>query len=214
MMRAVLAALRRLVFAQHPAVVPAEAGQKPELSFVAVAQMAVAADCKEGRKTMNTAYEKLCEHLTSKSIGYWSQSEDMSICADFRGQVGTYRVFARIGAEDRLFQVFGNSPVRIPEGARPAIAETVARINFGLMVGKFELDYDEGSLRFQAAQILPADELDDQIIERLIGTTLSMLDNYLPAVLSVIYGNELPKDAVRHVEPRRDASDENPRGDA
>jgi len=33
-------------------------------------------------------------------------------------------------------------------------------------------------------------------------------------VLSVIYGNELPKDAVRHVEPQRDAPDESPRGDA
>jgi len=41
-----------------------------------------------------------------------------------------------------------------------------------------------------------------------------MLDNYLPAVLSVIYGNELSKDAVRLVEPRRDAPDESLRGDA
>ena len=36
-----------------------------------------------------------------------------------------------------------------------------------------------------------------------MGTTMSMLDMYLPAVLSVIYGNELPKDAIRCVEARR-----------
>ena len=36
-----------------------------------------------------------------------------------------------------------------------------------------------------------------------MGTTMSMLDMYLPAVLSVIYGNELPKDAIRCVEAKR-----------
>jgi hypothetical protein len=32
---------------------------------------------------------------------------------------------------------------------------------------------------------------------------MTMLDMYLPAVLSVIYGNELPADAIRCVEARR-----------
>ena len=163
---------------------------------------------------MNAAYEKLCEHLTSHNIGFWSHGEDLSICTDFRGEVGTYRIFARVDADDSLFQVFGHSPVRVPEGSRPAIAETVARINFGLKVGKFEMDVDEGDLRFQAVQVLPNDDLDDPTIERLIGTTMSMLNIYLPAVLSVIYGNELPKDAVRHAEPGRYVSDENERGEA
>jgi hypothetical protein len=163
---------------------------------------------------MNAAYDKLCEYLTSQNIGFWSRSEDLSICTDFRGEVGTYRIFARVDADDSLFQVFGYSPVRVPPGSRPAIAEAVARINYGLRVGKFEMDCDEGELRFQAAQILPDDDLDEQTIQRLIGTTMSMLNIYLPAVLSVIYGNELPKDAVRHAEPGRYVSDENERGEA
>ena len=162
---------------------------------------------------MNASYEKLCEHLTSHDIGFWSRSEDLSICTDFRGEVGTYRIFARVDADDSLFQVFGHSPVRVPPGSRTAIAETVVRINCGLKVGKFEMDLDEGELRFQAAQLLHGDDLDDETIRRLIGTTMSMLNCYLPAVLSVIYGNELPKDAVRHAEPRRCESDENQPGD-
>jgi hypothetical protein len=158
---------------------------------------------------MNAAYEKLCEHLTSQNIGFWSHSEDLSICTDFRGEVGTYRVFARVDPDSSLFQVFGHSPVRVPQGARPAIAETVMRVNCGLKVGKFEMDFDEGDLRFQAAQILLEDDLEEATIQRLIGTTISMLDIYLPAVLSVIYGNELPKDAVIHAEPGRQVPDEN-----
>ena len=38
------------------------------------------------------------------------------------------------------------------------------------------------------------------MIDRLMGVTMAMLDAYLPAVLSVIYGNELLADAVRCAE--------------
>ncbi len=110
-------------------------------------------------------------------------------------------------ADDSLFQVFGQSPVRVPAGCRPAIAETVARINCGLKIGKFEMNFDEGDLRFQASQILPDDQLEDGTIQRLFGVTIAMLDTYLPAVLSVIYGNEPPADAVRQAEPKRGDAD-------
>ena len=40
-----------------------------------------------------------------------------------------------------------------------------------------------------------------------------MLNTYLPAILSVIYGNELPKDAVRHAEPGRFGVDESESGE-
>ncbi|MFZ1006958.1 MAG: YbjN domain-containing protein [Candidatus Sulfotelmatobacter sp.] len=152
---------------------------------------------------MNAAYEKLIQHLDTRNIGYQSRGEDRSICADFRGEFGTYRVIAKVDEDDSLFQVFGYSPVRVPIGSRPAVAETVVRANYGLKVGKFEMDYDEGDLRFQAAQILPDDNLEDQTIHRLMGTTINVLNIYLPAILSVIYGNELPKAAISHAEPRR-----------
>ena len=96
----------------------------------------------------------------------------------------------------------------MPPGCRPSIAEAVARANHGLKLGKFELDFEEGDLRFQVAQLLPYDSLEDQTIQRLMGTTMAMLNQYLPAFLSVIYGNELPKDAIRQVEPRGPGPDE------
>lgn len=154
---------------------------------------------------MNAAYDKLIEHLDQHEVRYLSDSDHGSICADFQGEVGNYRVVAVV--EDKLFQVFGMSPVRVPEGSRAAIAETITRANFGLKIGKFELDVDQGLLRFQIAQLLTSDDLEGEVIQRLIGMTISLLDRYLPAVLSVIYANELPKDAIRVVEPWQQPDD-------
>jgi hypothetical protein len=205
MWRAILKALRGWVFGRGAAAGAAQqaAVRHEDTASHRADRVPALAGRSEGRGTMNAAYDKLIQHLDSQNIGYWSRSEDLSICTDFRGEVGTYRIFARVDADDCLFQVFGYSPVRVPAGARPAIAETVMRVNLGLKVGKFEMDYDAGDVRFQAAQILPGDDLEDETIQRLMGTTLAMLNTYLPAILSVIYGNELPADAVRQAEPGR-----------
>ena len=148
---------------------------------------------------MTAAYEELIHLLDEREIGY-STSDDQAVRTDLRGDVGTYRIVAKVETEVDLFQVFGDSPLRVPEGCRPAIAEAVARANYGLRLGKFELDLDDGELRFQLAQILTFDTVGEQVIDRMISTAINMLDMYLPAFLSVIYANELPKDAVGRVE--------------
>ena len=152
---------------------------------------------------MNATYERLINLLDEREVRYSNNDDNQSVWADLRGEVATYRVVAHVDEEAELFQVFGYAPIRIPDGSRPAIAETVARANYGLRVGKFEFDVDQGEMRFHASQVLTADGVDDAVIDRLISTTMSMLDMYLPAVLSVIYGNELPKDAIRCVEAGR-----------
>lgn len=157
---------------------------------------------------MNAAYERLIQHFDERELFYLSNDDNRSVSADFRCEVGSYRIVAAVDTDSDLFQVFGYSPVRVPEGARSVVAETIARANYGLKVGKFELDVDSGEIRFQAAQILTEDSLHETVIDRLLATTMLMLDRYLPAVLSVIYGNELPEDAIRCAEAGRCPSGE------
>ena len=152
---------------------------------------------------MNAAYEELIHLLDEREVSYSTNDDRQSICTDLKGEVAVYRIVAHVDAEADLFQVFGHSPLRVPEGSRPAIAEAVARANYGLRVGKFEFDIDDGELRFQTSQVLTDDTVGETVIDRLFSTTVAMLDMYLPAVLSVIYGNELPKDAIRCVEAGR-----------
>jgi len=148
---------------------------------------------------MTATLEKLIQHLDEHNVRYLLDRDSQAVCADFLGDAGVVRIVARVD-EDDLVQVFGFAPIRIPEGCRGAVAETITRANHGLRVGKFEMDFDDGELRFQAAQIVADENLDDAVISQLIGTTIGMCDRYLPAVLSVVYANETPRDAVRQVE--------------
>jgi len=149
---------------------------------------------------VSVAFERLLQHLEEYELHFDKDPENETIIASFRGEVASYRIVGRVEADQDLFQVFGMIPIRVPNGSRPAVAETITRANFGLKVGKFELDFDDGELRYQAAHIMSDGTLDGDVIHRLIGTTIAMMDRYLPAILSVIYGNEPPVDAIRFAE--------------
>ena len=114
---------------------------------------------------MSTAFENLIQHLDECSVDYQTDIDGQSISAVFGGEVGRYPIKANVAEDAALFQVRGYSPVIVPPGARCLIAETIARANHGLFVGKFEMDFDDGELQFQAAQILTDDSIHDEVIE-------------------------------------------------
>lgn len=149
---------------------------------------------------MSIAYEQLVQHLEGHDIRFDAAVEDEAIRSSFRCRTGSYVLGARVDEQQELFEVFGMVPVTVPPGGRPAVAEAITRANYGLRVGKFEMDFSDGEIRFHTYSILGEDGLDESVIRRLIATTLAMLDRYVPAVLSVIYGNETPEDAIRCAE--------------
>jgi hypothetical protein len=109
---------------------------------------------------MTAAYEELLHVLDERDINY-STGEDQSIRTTIQGDVATYWTAARV--EDDLFQVACFSPLRIPVGSRRDIAEAIVRANYGLRVGKFELDLDDGELFFQVSQILDGDAVGEAV---------------------------------------------------
>jgi len=149
---------------------------------------------------MTAAYERLVQHLDEHHVRYEAHAEVGVICANFHGEVGAYRVVASVDPEADLFEVFSCAPIRVPIGARPSIAEALMRANYGLKIGKLEMDFDDGEIRFHVAQMLNDGLLHEAVIGRSLGMAIAMLDRYLPAILSVVYGNELPQDAVRSAE--------------
>ena len=146
---------------------------------------------------MTAAYEELLHVLDEREIHY-STGDDQSIRTTFQGETASYSTAARV--EDDLFQAVCFSPLRIPQGSRRDIAETIVRANYGLRVGKFEMDFEDGELRFHVSQILEGDVVGTAVIDRMIGTAVKMMETYLPAFLAVLYGNEAAEDAIRRVE--------------
>lgn len=146
---------------------------------------------------MNSAFEQLLAHMSQMQTGYWANRQQQAVCIDFPGIVGSFRVIVQISESGDELYVFGQTRLHVEPGCRAAVAETIERANYGLTYGALELNDEAHELRFHAAESFAVDELDGAVVERLIDASRATLDTYLRAILSVIFGNELPEDALR-----------------
>jgi hypothetical protein len=95
--------------------------------------------------------------------------------------------------------VYGLVPPLVPEEQRTEAALLVARMNRGMILGNFELDLDDGELRFKAS-VEPGDApLDRSLLRPLLSVAAAMTDRYLPAIEAVNSGTAADE-AIRLVE--------------
>src|SRR5690349_15987762 len=97
------------------------------------------------------------------------------------------------GAAQGLFYTV--PPVTIPEADRRAMTELITRANFGIPIGNFELDLNDGELRCKTSIDVTGDRLSHPLLHQLVLTNLKVMRIYLPAVRAVLAG-AAPIDAI------------------
>lgn len=95
-----------------------------------------------------------------------------------------YRCYIQVEPEESRTILYGIVPTTVPENARAAAAVALAGINYGLAVGKFELDLDDGELRFSNGIDVRGTVLDPVVYARMVDHTIEMLDAYSPALVA------------------------------
>ncbi|MEI6715590.1 MAG: hypothetical protein WCO60_17675 [Verrucomicrobiota bacterium] len=69
-----------------------------------------------------------------------------------------------------------------------------------MKVGAFDLDMDDGEIRFHASSVSPEGRLEDSVIGRLLSVSLILADRYYPAFMAVLFGNQSPEEALLKLE--------------
>lgn len=123
--------------------------------------------------------------------GYW---------VNYSGSNAEVRCFAQIRVETEILLIYAMSPVTIPEDKRTLIAEFIARANYGLNIGNFELNVDDGRLRFKASLDFEDADLTPSLIRNAIYPAVRTMNSYLPGVLKILYGNIPPAEAIAEIE--------------
>ena len=83
-------------------------------------------------------------------------------------------------------------PVKAPAVRRPAIAESLQRINFTLMQGTAELDFSNGEIRFRTLATTEGASLSDTLLDYVIDSSFYLAHRYTAPLLAVAFGNAAP----------------------
>jgi hypothetical protein len=146
------------------------------------------------------AFRSIVNYFEKQEWRFEIKPDRPCLLSGFQGENGSgYKVLITIG-DDELFQIFVVYPVKAHENKLGAMAETLCRANYGLKIGKFELDFDDGEVRWQAAHRYSNGILEQKEIARLLGLSLAITDRYWVAFASVMFADTLPEQAIEKVE--------------
>ena len=82
----------------------------------------------------------------------------------FASKEGSWNFVVLVDEETKVVTFYSVLDTLTPEDKRLEMAQFITRANFGLRVGKFELDWEDGIVRFQSGLILEDTELTEALI--------------------------------------------------
>ncbi|MEQ9623319.1 YbjN domain-containing protein [Coleofasciculus chthonoplastes] len=120
----------------------------------------------------------------------------------FQGKNGQWTCYARARENEQQFVFYSICPVTVPKSKRRGLGEFIARANYGMIIGNFELDFAEGEIAYKTSIDVEGSTLTFPQMKRLVDTNVTMMDHYLPGIKSVIQGDASPEEAIAQIEKR------------
>ena len=122
-----------------------------------------------------------------------------AVSLEFQGEHGRWTCFAEIRQPYEQFLFYSIAPVQVSPERRMEMAEYLTRANYGLPLGGFELDLDEGDIHFKTGIDAEGEQLTQGLVKHVVYVNVIMMDRYLPGIERVAAGTS-PREAIAEVE--------------
>lgn len=118
----------------------------------------------------------------------------------YRGAHGEWICYAHHRPEADQWLFYSVAPLRAPKVLAAAVAEYLTRANWGLILGNFELDFNDGEVRYKTSIQLNGTAMTAELLHPLIYGNVAVMDRYLPGLQAVISLTQTPAEAIRAIE--------------
>lgn len=142
------------------------------------------------------------------------------------GATGTYKCLFHAKEESDTLAFYMQLGPKAPPQHRIKIAEYIARANYGLVIGNFEIDMRDGEIRFKNSLCVKDGQLTFPMIYLAISLSLRTVNKFLPGFMMILFGGadaatafakteegtatmpEAAKDAAHDIGVKRPGSDQ------
>ena len=155
---------------------------------------------KEEDKKSKSISEIVKDFLLEDNWNYLQLNDGITMqmtCQCERGQISCY---ARNLDEENQFIFYSLFPEAVPENQRLAMAELITKINYGMIVGNLEMDFEDGELRYKTSIDVEGDRLSTALVKRLVYANVLTMDKYLPAITAILNQECSIDEAIAQVE--------------
>ncbi len=149
---------------------------------------------------MPSLFETVTAFLDEDGWSYSRIPDQTALLTEFQGENGRWGCLARVEESYRQLVFHSLCPLSVPEERRLAAAEFLTRANCGLPLGNFELDFDDGEIRFKTSIDMEDVEPITLLVKHVVYANVIMMDRYLPGIISVVGENISPAKAIAEIE--------------
>ena len=101
--------------------------------------------------------------------------------------------------KQRLLIYLRPQGIIVTEDKLSLLADYITRANYGLPLGNFELDMNDGELNFKNSLDVNGGALTKEMVKTLVLFAIECVNRYLPGVRAVLNGG-VPKDAIEQID--------------
>ncbi len=121
-----------------------------------------------------------------------------------QGKKGAWRCVAqaRDTETQRQFLFYSVLDGFTPPDKRQAMAEFLTRANYGMVIGNFEMDFNDGEVRYKSSIDVTenVEHLTEAQFRSLVYTNVMMMDKYFPGLMSIMYLDRSPAELIAEIE--------------
>jgi hypothetical protein len=156
---------------------------------------------------MQDLLKNVLEYFASKGWPVDADEEEALLRLQYRTRDGDWSLYVRADSERKQVMFYSVLPGKIPQERRPAVAEFLTRANFGLNIGNFEMDWEDGEVRFRTSVALGNQDLDLSLTDSLVSANLIIMEDHLAGIRNVASAQESPKEALAKIRQELDDID-------
>lgn len=132
---------------------------------------------------------KTVKEYLKKNEWHFSQVKDKDVFLfGIAGVNGSFQCIADINEEEHKFLFFSVCGANSPLEKRETILGLLNRINYNLLIGNFEMDFEDGEIRYRTCISYEFITPSIDIVDELIMTNIITMDRCLPGIIGVIGG--------------------------
>ena len=152
----------------------------------------------EARKQMHL--EKTEEYLKSQNWKYAVKNGFFEFNMGLKCKIGSCRMVVVPGENE--IQSYAFCPIKASNDTFASVVEFITRANYGLKVGKFEFDYRDGEVRYQAC--LPSRDGIPSMreVEFIVDLPMLMLQKYGDGLTKNLMGFGDPEKDIAEIESK------------
>jgi len=147
-----------------------------------------------------TVMDALQEFMEQAGIRYRQDQDTSVVKTGFAGKNGLFDSFAEVDEDAGTLLVITLCPVQVPDSHSSAIADLMARINWAIELGNFQMHAEKGVVAFRTSVMFKGTSPDPKVIEHVVFSNWAGMDRYFPAITAVLHTGMSPRDAFELAE--------------